>query len=148
MTSETQVGNLTTHKQTFFIQIACHTSCSSQARTAIADHSGTKTAKCKTVYTGTYIQQCNGVIYNQFVTSILCGDTDQTPTHFLRKCEALLACRQPVVSVKEAFCDSLCDDFGTSTYQRRIRQVKLLIDYNFCFIYPSRHGIKESNVTV
>ena len=67
-----------------------------------------------------YILPCNRAIYNQFVndaTCNVCGDADETPTHFLLECEAQQACRQPIVSAIEAACDSLCDDLGICTFK-------------------------------
>ena len=67
------------------------------------------------IATGTYIPQCNRAIYNQFEfdsTCNLCGDADETLTHFLLECKALQECRQSMATAIESTCASLCVDLG------------------------------------
>ena len=53
------------------------------------------------IATVTYILLCNRATCN------LCGDADETLTHFLLECKALHECRQPIVAAIESACDSL-----------------------------------------
>ena len=81
------------------------------------------------IATGTYILQCNRAVYNQFEcdnTCNLCGDADETLTHFLLECKALQECRQPIVAAIESACASLCVDLGICTLG--VELVKLVID--------------------
>ena len=73
--------------------------------------------------------QCNRTIYNQFEcdsTCNLCGDADETFTHFLLECKAPQECRQPIVAAIESTCASLCVDLGSCTLG--VELVKLVID--------------------
>ena len=77
--------------------------------------------------------QCNRASYNQFEcdsTCNLCGDADETLTHFLLECEALQECRQPIVAAIESACASLCVDLGICTLG--VELVKLVIDCSCC----------------
>ena len=79
------------------------------------------------IATGTYILlQCNRASYNQFetdATCYLCGDTEETLSHFLLECQALQTCRQPIMIDIKSACDSLCGDLGICTLGVEIRQV-------------------------
>ena len=59
-------------------------------------------------------------------TCNLCGDADETLTHFLLECKALQECRQPIVAAIESACASLCVDLGICTLG--VELVKLVID--------------------
>ena len=66
---------------------------------------------------GTYILQCNRASYNQFETDAtcnLCGDAEETLSHFLLECQRQM-CRQPIMTDIKSACDSLCGDLGICT---------------------------------
>ena len=68
-------------------------------------------------------------IYLQFEcdsTCNLCGDADETLSHFLLECKALQECRQPIVAAIESACASLCVDLGICTLG--VELFKLVID--------------------
>ena len=70
------------------------------------------------IATGTYMLQCNRSTYKQFETDStcnLCGDADETLSHFLLECKALYTCRQPIVTDIKSACDSLCGDLVICT---------------------------------
>ena len=71
------------------------------------------------IATGTYQFECDS-------TCNLCGDADETLTHFLLECKALQECRQPIVAAIESACASLCVDLGICTLG--VELVKLVID--------------------
>ena len=104
------------------------------------------------IATGTYILQCNRAVYNQFEcdsTCNLCGDADETLTHFLLECKALQECRQPIVAARESACTSLCVDLGICTLG--VELVKLVIDCFLFLLYILKLkwlNFKKSNFTV
>ena len=85
------------------------------------------------------MQQLNQEIYNQFEcdsTCSLCGDADETLTHFLLECLVLQECRQPIVAAIESACASLCVELSISTLG--VGLVKLLIDDSSVLaVYPN-----------
>ena len=90
------------------------------------------------IATGTYILQRNRASYSQFETDAtynLCGDADETLSHFLLECKAFQMCRQPIVTDIKSACDWLCGDLGICTLD--IEMGRLTIDCSCVLaVYP------------